>query len=534
MRSKEKRIAQQIKNNPKLFYQYVSSKIKGKENISNLLREDGTLTENDQQIAEVLKKFFHSVFTDDSKVTDMPIFELRTDQTLTHVEVTEAQMLKALQSLKVDKSPGPDGLHPRVLKEVASEIAYPLTVLFNTSIKTGKIPRAWKVQEVRPIFKKGDKTAPGNYRPVSLTAIICKVFEAFLRDVLYNHLVQNNLLSEHQYGFCKGRSCISQLLVTIHNWISFMDKGVPTDAVYLDLSKAFDTVPHKKLLHKLKGYGVGGDILNWITDFLSDRKQYVSVNGSCSGETPVTSGVPQGSVLGPILFIYYINDMPDLIKVFIKIFADDTKASNQILSLEDSLVLQSSIDNLCCWTKDWDVTFNCAKCGVMHLGKNNPKHKYTINNTILHETTSEKDLGVYVDPLLNFEDHINITVKKARKIAGLIMRNITYKSKDIMVPLFKSLVRPILEYGNVIWCPHTRKYIDFVENVQRKFSKCIAGTNNKSYEERLAFLNLPSLEFRRLRGDPIETFKLCNGLFEPVTTSSLFDMCSFSKTRSNG
>ena len=139
-----------------------------------------------------------------------------------------------------------------------------------------------------------------------------------------------------------------------------------------------------------------------------------------------------------------------------KIFADDTKASNQILSVEYSLVLQNSIHNLCCWTKDWDVSFNCAKC-VMHLGKNNPKYNYSINNNVLHETTSEKDLGIYVDQLLNFEEHINITVKKARKIAGLIIRNITYKSKDVMVPLFKLLVRPIIEYGNVIWSPNTRK-----------------------------------------------------------------------------
>ena len=197
--------------------------------------------------------------------------------------------------------------------------------------------------------------------------------------------------------------------------------------------------------------------LNWVTDFLKDRSQYVSVNGSCSDESPVTSGVPQGSVLGPTLFIYFINDMPDVVECFIKSFADDAKTSNQILSLEDSILLQNTIDNLTHWTDDWGASFNGVKCHVMHLGKNNPKFPYTIRDgdkiLQLAETIAEKDLGVYVDPMLNFDEHINITVKKARKMSGLILRTISYKSKDIMIPLFKSLIRPILEYGNAVWKP---------------------------------------------------------------------------------
>ena len=164
----------------------------------------------------------------------------------------------------------------------------------------------------------------------------------------------------------------------------------------------------------------------------------------------------------------------------------------------------------------------------------NPQYSYTLNNTALSQTTSEKDLGVFVDPLLNFEEHINITVNKARRLSGLILHTINYKSKDIMLPLFKSLVRPIIEYGNPVWCPYLRKHVDFIESVQRHFTKCIIGTKNLDYKERLKFLGLPSLEFRRFRGDLIETYKICNEIYDPVTTSSLFDFNTSDKTRTNG
>ena len=257
------------------------------------------------------------------------------------------------------------------------------------------------------------------------------------------------------------------------------------------------------------------------------------MNGTCSGSTPVTSGVPQGSVLGPILFIYYINDMPDVVDCFIKIFADDAKTSSEITSIDDSVKLQGSLNNLSSWTDDWGVHFNCDKCGVMHLGKNNPKYSYTLNDILLKETFSEKDLGVFVDPLLNFEDHIDKTVKKARRMSGLIIRTISYKSKEVMIPLFKSLIRPILEYGNPVWCPYLRKNINLIEGVQDYFTKCIVGFKNFDYEDRIKYLKLPSLEFRRLRGDLIEAYKICNDIYDPATTSNLFVFNSDDRTRSN-
>ena len=507
----------------------MSSKIKSKDPVSNLRKEDGSLTDNDSDKADVLVNFFTSVFTKEND-NPLPNIDVNPKSTLSMINITEEDMEKALKSLNNSKSPGPDEIHPAILKELAHELASPLKFLFDLCMKKGKIPTPWKEAEVRPIFKKGDKTCPGNYRPVSLTSIVCKLFETFIRDGLYDHIVRNKLLSINQFGFCKGRSCSTQLLVTIHEWMLSLDEKIPIDAVYLDFSKAFDTVPHKRLIHKLNSYGIQNNLLSWINSFLSDRTQYVKINDSKSKKTKVISGVPQGSVLGPILFIYYINDMPKCTDCNLKMFADDSKASNTIQNFKDSLSLQSSIYDLNQWSDKWQQKFNSTKCKIMHIGKNNPHYQYFIKDgdklTELSTTFSERDLGVIVDPNLTFEEHINNQVKKARRLSGLLCRVITYNHVDVMIPLFKSLVRPILEYANVVWSPHLRKHIDNIESVQRNFTKRIIGMKDLDYHERLKILKIPSLEFRRFRGDLIEMYKICHKLYDPITTNELFEFVS--------
>ena len=368
IRNKEKHIASIVKTNPKSFFHYVSTKTKTRVGISNLTMKNGDLTETDHQKADVLKDFFTSVFTkeDDTKLPDI---ENKTDTILSHVNITQESMFKKLNSLNISKSCGPDGLHPKVLKELAPVLDYPLKLLFDKTIRDGELPNAWKMAEVKPIFKKGDKSDPSNYRPVSLTSIVCKIFESYIRDALYNHLVDTGLLSDNQFGFCKGRSCTTQLLVTIHKWMQQLDQKIPVDAIYLDFSKAFDTVPHNRLIHKLSSYGIRGKLLDWIRSFLSDRSQYVTVNGCSSSSAPVTSGVPQGSVLGPVLFIYYINDLPDsTISELINIFVDDKKTHTGIHKIDDNIKLQSCIDDLTEWTKLWLLYFSGAKCKYLHIG----------------------------------------------------------------------------------------------------------------------------------------------------------------------
>lgn len=538
VKAKEAKLAIDSKSNPKRFFQYIASKTRHKENISNLTKADGSLTETDKEKASVLNSFFCSVFTKEN-LENVPVFEdVKNDLNLDMVKISQSEMQKALCALNVNKSPGPDGLHPRILKELSNELSLPLTALFNKSLTSGKLPSQWKSAEVRPIFKKGNKSEAGNYRPVSLTSIVCKIFEGFIRDAILNHLNDNNLLSDHQFGFSKGRSCVTQLLVTINEWMSYLDENIPVDAIYLDLRKAFDTVPHKRLINKLKGYGIHGNLLSWIEDFLNERTQFVSVNGERSEESKVISGVPQGSVLGPILFIYYINDMPNVQdQCSLKIFADDTKAFSAVESMDDRHKLQDCIDKLVEWSDQWLLKFNSDKCKVMHLGKNNPYYDYYMLDSegnqkrLLESTEAEKDLGVVVDPLLSFDKHVNDTTKKANKIAGLLVRTITNKRSDIMIPLYKSLVRPILEYGNAVWSPFLKKHVDLIEGVQRRFTKRVVGTDNLSYHERLRLLKLPSLEYRRLRGDLIEVYKIVHNNYDPVSTKSLLTLTNSDRTR---
>ena len=374
----------------------------------------------------------------------------------------------------------------------------------------------WKAANVTCIFKSGDRHSACNYRPISVTVILCRLLEKIIREVIMDHCRINNVFSNSQFGFREGRSCVLQLLKVFDDWTQSIDSGYPVDAIYLDLKKAFDSVPHQRLLLKLKSNGISGNILKWITNFLSNRKQRVTLNGVSSEWTNVTSGVPQGSVLGPLLFIIYVNDLPAAVKSHCRLFADDAKVYKQVADIKDFEEIQEDLYELCRWTIKWQLFFNLNKCKVLHIGLNNPHYDYKMtdmngNIVDLQEVEQEKDLGIIFQSNLKFDQHICMTVNKANRILGLIKRTFSYLDKSTFLCLYKALVRSHLDYGDSVWFPVLKKDIRIIENIQRRATKILTQYRHLSYSERLRELNLSTLLYRR-RGDLIKVFKIVNGI----------------------
>jgi len=526
----EQNIASQAKANPKKFWKYVNSKRKCRENVAPLQREDGSLATEDKEKAELLVNFFSSVMTkeDKSNLDKMNISpgEKSQYEFITEVTITEAEVRNKLKDLNPNKSPGPDKIYPKVLKELHNELAEPIAQLFNKSFNEGKIPKDWKQAEITSIFKKGNRSSTNNYRPVSLTCILCKVMESFVRDKIQSHMEGLNLYCKCQHGFRQGRSCITQLLEVMDDFSNFADNGQDFDVIYLDFKKAFDSVPHERLLIKIKSYGIDGKLHSWIKDFLNERSQYVKVQNEYSGTRKVTSGIPQGSILGPVLFLIFINDLPECIDSLSEIFADDTKTFN---TCDKSDVIQEDLNALQEWSDKWQLFFNCSKCKCLHFGKTNPKRQYYFptkeGNKIIPTDTEEKDLGVTFDTTLKFDKHIESIIKKANSMIGLIKRNFSFIDIHIFLHLYRALIRPHLEYGQVIWSPQFKRQSKMIENVQRRATKLVPNIKNLPYSQRLKILKLPTLKYRRLRGDLINVYKIltndksCNKNLLPLNKS---------------
>ena len=281
-------------------------------------------------------------------------------------EINVEEVRSLLDNISVSKSQGPDEIPAKVLKELSHEIAEPLTVIFRKSLSAGKLPTVWKKANVIPLFKKGSRSDPNNYRPVSLTCICGKLLEKLIRNRIMSYMENNNLFNVHQFGFRSSRSCVTQLLKVIKDWFDDMDNNIVWDTIYLDFAKAFDRVPHKRLVNKLKAYGISGNLLKWISDFLSDRKQRVKVGDKWSDWIEVLSGIPQGSVLGPLLFLIFIHDLPENVLSRIVIFADDTKLYNQRNNKD---ILQNDLIEIYQWSLEWNLRFNLDKCKFCIMAK---------------------------------------------------------------------------------------------------------------------------------------------------------------------
>jgi len=527
----EIKLAESSRNDPKKFFSFYRFMDKGSKGIGPI-HYKGLEIVSDEGIAEAFKDYFSTVFT--SEEGDI---EFSNGVSVCHVDslrditFTVEEIKGLLCGLKPNKSAGPDGIHGRILREGQDYLAVALQIIFSRSFEYCEIPDDWKDANVVPIFKKGNKSEVENYRPISLTSNVVKVMEKIIKGRIHEFLRNNNLISDDQHGFREGRSCLSNLLLFLDYVTGVVDSGKGVDVVYLDLSKAFDKVPHRKLLFKLSMHGISGGVTRWIDGWLTSRRQRVLLNGFSSKWDRVRSGVPQGSVLGPLLFIIFVNDLGVNIGSKIFKFADDTKLVRPICGVNDSIEIQRDLDRLMAWAGKWGMSFNVSKCKVLHVGRSgNDGFGYEMGKDWVEEVSVERDLGVFVTSDLKSGKQCLEARNRANRMLGIINRNVSYKSKRVIRKLYNSYVRPHLEYCVQAWSPHFRYDINLLERVQRRATKLVPGLRDLDYETRLRELGMYSLERRRIRGDLIEVFKIMNGMVD-IDVGVLFTLDINSRTR---
>ena len=511
----EKKIVGAMKTKPKVFYSYLQKKRKIKESVSALKDEFGKLSSSPEQAAGLLASFFASTFTNEPMGPLEEKCYVAPENEIGDLIISHDVVKKLLLKLDQSKSMGPDGIHPKLLATLSTnnQFVEAITLLFQKCYSSKEMPLVWKTANVTALHKKGSKTDPCNYRPISLTCILCKVYETIIRSHIFEHV--SHLISKKQHGFMPARSCLSNLLESIDIINDMLSTGEYVDIFYLDFQKAFDTVPHFRLIEKLKSYGLSGTILDVIADFLSNRTFQVLVGNAHSNHHCVTSGIPQGSVLGPLLFVLYINDLPDHILNSVSLFADDLKMYGPS-SKNDTL--QADLDELAAWQDTWLLRFNTTdgKCKVMHVGSHNPRNKYYLDSVELPKIDSEKDLGVLVSENWKWDQHISSIVKKATSMSAWVLRTVISRSPEVMLQIFKTFIRPHLEYCVQLWSPLPTHgnwgMIMAIENVQRQFTRAIHGIGLLPYKIRLQKLGLTTLLERRARGDLIETFRILSGI----------------------
>jgi hypothetical protein len=524
----------------KLFHAYIRRKKVGCPSIGPLKVPGGELVVNPGQMAEIFVASFSGVFVSGAPLWPEP-FQIF-GGSVSEVEFTRARVSRVLDSLDPTSSMGPDGLHPCLLRHCSRELSVPLCLIFEKSMQSGVLPAIWRESVVVPIFKGKSHCDPLNYRPVSLTSVCCKSMERIVVDQLVDYLEYNNILSCHQFGFRKGRSTEDQLLLTYSDVCCWVDEGSIVDVVLLDFSKAFDVVHHAVLLSKLRALGVQGKLLDWIGAFLSNRVMAVCVDGVTSGNVEVTSGVPQGSVLGPILFLVYINFVSHGLSCCHKAFADDYKLYLKFSrkDKESAMVsitsLQRSLDRVDLVSRSWNLKLNPEKCVVMRFGRCDvdigalsPVNHYHLQGGMLKFVEAHKDLGVLVDTTLRFHQHIRNVAGKAGGLASSLMRSTVCREPEFMVSLFVAHVRPLLDYASCVWNTGYLGDSRLLESVQRRWTKQVCGLEQLDYGSRLRHLDMFSIKGRLLRADLIKCWKILHGDSEEM--KSLFVLAPAVGTR---
>ena len=457
---------------------------------------------NPADIANLLNRYFYSVFQPSHSNNDEHALSNSNDDSITksdaisNITLTSEEVYYVLAALDENKATGPDKIPAKLLKICASSVCSSLCDIFNKSLSIGKLPCEWKLSNIIPIPKKGPADEVSNYRPISLLSLVSKVFERCVYNQLIHHV--SSQLHHLQFGFLKGKSTTSQLLRVLHDINKSLENRSQVDSVYLDFAKAFDKVSHNLLLVKLQRFGIRGDLLLWFKDYLSGRYQRVTVLGESSHTLPVLSGVPQGSILGPLLFLVFVNDLPDSISTqsSVAMFADDTKCYRPVNKLADCKNLQNDLNKLVTWCNDWRMDLNQSKCGVLSITRSRQPiiAEYQLIDTSLKSLTTQKDLGIIISNDLKWNKQVYGTVLKANMMLGFIRRSASdINNIQVRKILYLSLVRSKLGYASQVWAPQTVTNIATMERVQRRATNFILSLPYRSdvlYKDRLQSIGI--------------------------------------------
>ncbi|MFZ2538165.1 MAG: reverse transcriptase family protein [Oscillospiraceae bacterium] len=374
-----------------------------------------------------------------------------------------------------------------------------------------------------PKFKKGSPAYPSNYRPISLTCTCCKILESLIANDLLDFLISHKLISSQQHGFLKKHSTCTNLLESLNDWTISLSNHNSVTICYIDFQRAFDVISHNKLLHKLAAYGISANLLFWIKSFLTDRFHCVRINSFLSSYLPVRSGVPQGSVLGPLLFNLFINDITDQFNtnVTTKLFADDVKMYTNLNFPLAVSNFQAHLNLIQDWATTWQLNISYNKCNITELGRHPSSAPYHLNNFTIKHISGGTDLGVHFESNLNFKIHIKEITTRALQRSALVRRCFLSRTTDNLIKAYITYIRPLVEYASVIWSPSHITLINAIEKVQKNFTKRLPGLKNYPYSERLNILKIQSLEHRRLLADLTFCYNIVHGL-SAVTFDSMF------------
>ena len=512
-----------IKSDSNFFFRFAKKFSITNQDIGPFYNGHGDQITNKREISQLLLEQFSSVFStpsNDKKVTNPDVFFLdnENETQLDDIIINDDHIISAVNEMSASSSAGPDGLPSSFLKECLPELIQPLKILFRKSLDSGDIPAILKRAAIIPVFKGGDKTCPSNYRPISLTPVLMK---------LISFLVTNNLLNPSQHGFRENHSCLSALLNVYDNMLLMLaNNPCISDMIYLDFFKAFDKVDFGILLHKLKSMGITGKLGIWFYHFLVNRTQFVRLPGGSSSDCQVISGVPQGTVLGPLLFLILMSDIDEgITNSKIISFADDTRLYNSVSEVEDCDLLQVDLDTIYKWADANNMAFNSNKFKyVCYTPSDISAHGNVYlcpKMNLIDKVNDIKDLGITMSANCNFDQHINNVFKQCSRLSGWILRTFISRDATTMLTLFKCVVLSRLDYGSQLWSPTQIKSLNKIESVQRSFTKFIAGMRPLSYDDRLKSLHLYSVQRRFERYTIIYIWKILESmvpnLSQPIT-----------------